>query len=148
MPGGERLSVQLLRRGKQLVELDLLVAGDTRDRRLAGNVAVGESLHDGRLEALLVVENVVGDGELVGHPARVMDVLAGTAGPAPTHGLAVVVELQSDADDLVSLLLEQGSGHGRIDAAGHGDNHAPRTCRTPALAVKQVDGTGHGGVSG
>ena len=148
VPGGERLGVELLRRGQQLAELDLLVAGDTRNRRLAGNVAVGEGLHDRRLEALLVVEDVVGDAELVGHPARVVNVLAGAAGPAPPHGLAVVVELQGDADDVVPLLLEQGSRHRRIDAAGHGDDHAPRTCRTPALAVKRLDGTGHGGASG
>ena len=42
-------------------------------------------------------------------------------------GAAVAVKLQGDADDVVPLLLEQGSRHGRIDATGHGDNYAPRT---------------------
>ena len=148
MPGGEHVGVELLGGGQQLVELDLLVAGHTRDRRLAGNVAVGEGLHDRRLEALLVVEDVVGDAELVGDPARVVDVLAGAAGPAPPDGLAVVVELQGDADDVVALLLEHGSRHGRIDAAGHGDNHAPRTGRSRRLPLSSWDGTGHGGASG
>ena len=90
MPGGEHLGVELLHRGQQLVELDLLVAGDTRNRRLAGNIAFGEGLHDRRLEALLVVQDVVGDAELVGHPARIVNVLAGATGspaaPRPRHG--------------------------------------------------------------
>ena len=32
------------------------------------------------------------------------------------------VELQGDADDLVSLPLEQGCGCRGVDTAGHGDN--------------------------
>ena len=81
--GGERIRLELARGRQQLVELDLLVAHHTRDRRLAGNIAVGERLHDGRLETLLVVENVVGDAEPIGDPARIVDVLPRTAGTAP-----------------------------------------------------------------
>ena len=57
--GGERVRLELARGRQQLVELDLLVADHTRDRRFAGHIAVGERLHDRRLEALLVVEDVV-----------------------------------------------------------------------------------------
>ena len=77
--GGERVRLQLAHGGEQLVELDLLIAHHARNRRLAGRIAVREGLHDGGLEALLVVEDVVGDAEPVGDAARIVDVLAGAA---------------------------------------------------------------------
>src|SRR5262249_31101930 len=101
----------------QLRELDLLVASDTGDRRLSRCIAVGESLHHRSLEALLVVEHVVGDAETVGHAAGVVDVLAGTAAAAAPYRLAMIIELERDTDDVVALLLEQRRSHGRIDAA-------------------------------
>src|SRR5581483_2378482 len=125
VPGGERIGLELARRLEQLVELDLLVADHAWDRGLAGHVALGERLHDGRSEALLVVEHIVGDAEPVGDAARIMDVLAGTARAAPSDGLAVIVELKGDAYDVVALLLEQRRGHGGVDAAGHGHYHPP-----------------------
>src|SRR6185503_17147503 len=68
-------------------------------------------------EARLVVQNVVGNAEPVGHPAGVVDVLAGAAGPAPSGRRAVVVELQRDADDIVALALEE-HGHDHARACG------------------------------
>ena len=91
--GGERVRPELTRRRQQLMEFDLLVAHHTRDRRFSGNVAVGERLHDGRLETLLVIEDVVGDAEPIGDPAGIVDILSRTAGAAPADGLAVVIKL-------------------------------------------------------
>src|SRR5262249_23177557 len=93
MPGGQRVGLQLARGGKQLLELDVLVAGHAGNRRLARNIAVCERLNHTRLKALLVVQHVVGDAELVGNAARIVDVLPRTAGPALAHGGAMVVEL-------------------------------------------------------
>jgi hypothetical protein len=127
VPGGKHLGIELLHRSQQLVKLDLLVADDTRNRCFAGNVAFGEGLHNSRLEALLVIQDIVRDAELIGHPARIVNVLSGTTGSPAPHGLAMVVKLQGDADHIITLLLEQGGSHGRVDASGHGDNDAART---------------------
>src|SRR5262245_23871633 len=115
----QHVGIELLSRGQQLVELDLLVAGHTWDRRFAGSVAVGKGLHDGRFEALLVVQHVVRNGQTIRHATRVVNVLAGAAGPGPSQRLAVIVELQGDADDLVTLLFQHRRRDRRINAPGH-----------------------------
>ena len=43
------------------------------------------------------------NAERVGDAARIVDVLAGAAAALPARRLAVIVELQRDADDLVAL---------------------------------------------
>ena len=101
MAGRQHVGAELLGGVEQVVELDLLVAGDARDRRLAGGVAVGEAVDDGRGKAALVVEHVVRNAERVGNPAGVVDVLAGAAAALAAGGVAVIVELQGDADDVV-----------------------------------------------
>jgi len=121
--GRQRVGLELARRRQQVFELDALVAGDTRDRCLAGDVAVRERLHDRRPEALLVVEHIMGNAEPIGDAACVVDVLARAAGPAPDRG-SVVIELQRDADDLVTFLEQQGCRHARVDPPGHGDDDA------------------------
>jgi len=51
----------------------------------------------------------------------------------------VVVELQRHADHVVAFILEQGSRHRRVDAAGHGDNDT--RCFGAAIEFETV---GHG----
>ena len=75
------------------MELDLLVAGDARDRRLALEIAVGEGAHHRLGEARLVIEHVMGDIEAIRHAAGILDVLAGAAGAFTADCLAVIVEL-------------------------------------------------------
>jgi hypothetical protein len=50
----------------------------------------------------------MGNGEPVGHPAGILDVLSRAAAAVPADGRAVVVELQGHPDDVVPLLLEEG----------------------------------------
>src|SRR5581483_1177526 len=72
----------------------------------------------------------------LGDIARVVDVLACAAGALAVRRRAMVVELQRDADDVVTLLLQQqGRGRG-IDAAGHGDDD-PGILRT-AFEIERV----------
>src|SRR5262249_11430411 len=115
---------EIARGREQVVELDRLVALDARHRRLARRVALGEAVDHRLLEAALVVEHVVRNADVGGDAARVVDVAAGAAGALAVGCLAVVVELQGDADDVVALGLEQRRRHRRVDAARHGDDDA------------------------
>ena len=47
------------------------------------------------------------DADALGDRARIMDVAAGAAGALAMGRLAVVVELQRDADDVIALGREQ-----------------------------------------
>src|SRR6516225_5948 len=105
--GGEGVGFEFARGREQIVELDLLVADHARDWRPPRRIAVHEGLHDGGPKALLVIEHVVGDAKPVGDAARIVDVLARTAGAAPADCLTMIIELEGDADDLATLLVQQ-----------------------------------------
>ena len=64
------------------------------------------------------------DADSLGHAAGIVDVLARAAGPLTMRGLAVIVELQSDADDVIALLLEESRHDGGVHAARHRDDDA------------------------
>ena len=66
-------------------------------------IAVGERAHHRLGEARLVVEHVMRDLERIGHAPRILDVLAGATSALPADRLAMVVELQRDADHVVAL---------------------------------------------
>src|SRR6202008_2292365 len=77
----------------------------------------------------------------LGDLAGVLDVLAGAARAGPADGDAVVVELQGDADDVITLLLQERGRDRRIDAAVHRAHRA-------GVARRLVDTEGirgHGG---
>ena len=115
---------QVVRDRQKVAELDRAVALDARDRRFAARIAVDEIGDHRVLEAALVVEHVMRDADPVGDVARVVDVLARTAGPLLLRRRPVVVELQRDADHVVAGFLEQGRRHRRIHAARHRDDDA------------------------
>src|SRR5690606_30754263 len=109
--------------------------GHARDRRLAGEIAVGEGGNHRALEPTLVIEDIMGDAERRGDAARIMNILAGTAASLASRRDAVIVELERNADDIVALSLEQGRDDRRVDTARHGhDDSTPRaTRRGPAV---------------
>ena len=87
-------------------------------------------------EAALIVEDVMGDAEPVGDGAGVVDVLAGAAGPAAPDRLAMIVELEGDADHLGAAARRQ-RGHDRaVDAARHGDDDARLARRASKLEIR------------
>ncbi len=124
MPCRQHVGAEILGRLEEIRELDLLVAGDAGDRRLAGNVALGEWLDHLFAEALLVIEHVMGNAEPRGDVARVVDVLTGAAGAFAMRRRAVVVELQRHADDIVALGGQKRRDDRGIDPARHGDDDA------------------------
>ena len=82
----------------------------------------------------------MGNAQGLGHAPCVLDVLAGAACSLAAYRLAMVVELKRDADHVIALAPQQGSDHGGIDPAGHGDDH-PGVSRTPRQ-MKAVEPVG------
>src|SRR5262249_8060010 len=88
-------------------------------RRLASRVARREIVHYRAPEALLVIEDIMGNGELFGDALGVMNVLAGTTGALLFQRPAVVIELQRDTDDVIAFALQKPGNDRRIHAARH-----------------------------
>jgi hypothetical protein len=66
----------------------------------------------------------MGNGKTLGDALGVVDVLARTAGALLLHGLAVIVELQRDAHDVVALARQQRGDDRGVHAARHRRDHA------------------------
>src|SRR6185437_7381634 len=119
MPGRQGAGAEVPGGAEKVAKLDPLVAADARDRRLAAAVALGEILDHRLAEPRLVVEHIVRDAEPSRDRRRVAHILPGAAGTlAPGRG-AMVVELQRDADDIVTGAREQRRDDRRIDPARH-----------------------------
>ena len=101
------------------------------DGGFAPGVAVGEILDHRLAEALLAVEHVMRDAQVVGDAAGIVNVLPGAAGALPRGGGAVVVQLEGGADDLMPLLHQQRGDHAAVHAAGHGDQDAHQAMSSP-----------------
>ena len=66
----------------------------------------------------------MGNPELFGHPPRIVDILTRTAGSCAMHGLAMIIELQCEADDIITGLGQQGGNDRGIHPARHRHNDA------------------------
>ncbi len=124
MAGGKAVGAKLLRESDEVGELHALVAQGARNWGSAGGIFVGELVDDAGAEAAFVVEDVVSDSEPVGDRLRVVDILSGATGSGALHRFAMVVELESDADDLGPRACRERSRHRAVDAARHGDDDA------------------------
>ena len=102
MSGDQRRRLELAGPRQEIGELDRLVAADAGHRRVARDIAVDEIVDHRFAEAALEIEHIMGDAELGRDPAGIMDVLAGAAGALAPHRLAMIVELERDADDLIA----------------------------------------------
>ena len=103
------LCADLLRDDQELIELQMIVAEAAGDGRTSRKILFDERAYDVPLESLLVVDDVVGDADLLGDAARVVDIVDGTA--ASLHRLghaifsgqaALVPELHGQADNVVT----------------------------------------------
>jgi hypothetical protein len=91
-------------------------------------VLVDEGTHDVLLKALLLVDDVIGDAEVLGDAASVIHVIERTAAAglrslrdAVLAGQAgLVPKLESEADDAVTRLGEYGRNRRGVDPSGHG----------------------------
>src|SRR5581483_5848673 len=102
--GGDLVGADGARGGEELIELEVVVAEGAGDGCAAGEVLGDEGADDLGLEAVLCVDEIVGDAEVLGDAAGVVDIVNGAA--AALHGLghalaaseaALVPELQGEA---------------------------------------------------
>ena len=126
--GGHRVEPHGLGPPQQAVELQVAVALDARVGRDPAAVGVDVRGDDAGLELVAEVPDVVGDAELLRHPAGVVDVAHRAA---PGVGLAAP-QLHGHAHHLVPVGEQAGRGHRRVDAARHG--HEDLHAATPAQA--------------
>ena len=117
--GRHAVGLKILGGLEEVLELHPFVATDAGHRRRARQVGVGEFVDHSLAKGVFVVEHIVGKAHFFGHPARVMDVAAGTAGALFRQRGAVVVELQRDADHVIALFGQLRRDDGTVDAARH-----------------------------
>ena len=67
---------------KELVELQVVVAERAGNRRAPGEIFADKGTDDVLLEALLLVDDVVGDAQMLGYAAGVVDVVEEQQRPA------------------------------------------------------------------
>jgi hypothetical protein len=105
VPGGDVIAIQRIGVGQQVSELGERVAADAGDGRPAPAVFADEVLDDMQVEAVLEIEDVVGDADGMGNIPGIIDRIEGAAGPV-RHIVAVTEELHRGAYHLVALFDE------------------------------------------
>src|SRR5438270_6808992 len=101
----------------------MIVAEAARDGRASGKIIGDEGADDVAFEALFVIDDVIGNADVLGDAACVVDIVEGAAaaGHLLGHALvsgeaALVPELHGQADDVVSLGAQHGGNGGGIDS--------------------------------
>lgn len=79
MPGRDLLRPNALCHREKLIELHEVVAECARDGRSTGQILVDERLDYLLLEPLLEVDHVIGNAQMLGHPAGIVHVVQRTA---------------------------------------------------------------------
>ena len=79
MAGGNPLRANRTCSIKQLVKLQVVIAERARNRRAASQVFIHKRPHHIALEPVFLVDHVVGNAEVLGHAAGVVDVVEGAA---------------------------------------------------------------------
>ena len=124
MAGGQYVGAKIAGGVEQIGEFDELVASDARHRRFAIGVAFREAVDHLLAKTRFVIQHEMRNAEALGNLAGVLYVLPGAAGALAMRRLAMVIELQGHADDIVAAVLQQGRDDARVDAARHGDHDA------------------------
>jgi hypothetical protein len=126
--GGDTVGADLAGGDEELVELEVVVAEGAGDGGSSGEIFADEGLDDLGFEAVLLVDDVIRDVELLGHVARVVDVVDAAAaaldglGHAFVSGEAALIpELEGEANEGVALGAQECGDGGGVDSSGHGD---------------------------
>ncbi len=111
-----------IRQFQEPIELDEGVAKSAGDRRAAGKILVDERLDHTLFELPLQIDDVIGNADVLGHAAGVVDIVERAAAAGGGFGSdfgqsPLIPELHGHPGDVGSLALEQGGDYGTIDAA-------------------------------
>src|SRR5256885_912126 len=128
MAGGDRVAVERVGVMQQIAELGERIASDAGDGRSPARILGNEIVDDIVAEAVLEVQHVMRNPELVRDELGIGDRVEGTA-RAVGHAVAVAEQLQRRADDVVPLLHKQRRRDGAVHPARHCDEHSHR-CST------------------
>ena len=119
MAGDEHVAVELCRAIEQRSEPHFAIAFDARIRRESVEVTLCERVDDRLGELVHVVEHVVRDVELSGHPPGIFGVRQ-CAATRYRHGPVLTLPLlEGHADHVVTLLEHQRCGDRAVDAPRH-----------------------------
>ena len=124
MPRRQGRRAKFACRRQQIAEFDRAITFDTRDRCFALQIGFDEIVDDGIAKAAFIIEHVMRYAQMLGHTTRIVNVLPGAACANAMNGLAMIVKLQRDANDVVTGALHQPRHHGRVDAARHRNDNA------------------------
>jgi hypothetical protein len=124
MAGGDVIRAELVGPVDEPAELEVLVAHHAGIRRAAGLVFVGEILDDVLLKFRRLVNQVVGNVELVANRAGIGDRLRAAALVLGAIHAILRPELERDADDLKALFQQQRGRRRGINSAAHAADHA------------------------
>src|ERR1700758_5547842 len=100
MAGRQHRGTEIARGFEKIAKLDRLIAFHAWHRRLAGDIARGETIDHCSFEAIFVIENVMRNADAFGHGTGIVDIAPGAAGTLTMGRGAMVVELQRNEDDV------------------------------------------------
>jgi hypothetical protein len=126
MTGRNFLGANLLGHNQKLIKLQVIVAKAAGDWSAPRKVLLDKWTNHIALEALLVIDDVVWDPDLLRDAPGIVDVIQRTAAPMNRLGhalatgeTALVPELHGQADDFVPLGVQHGRDGGGIHTARH-----------------------------
>ena len=118
--GSDGIAPEQLSPPQQVPELGVGIAPDAGVGRASARVLRDEVVDDVAGELLLHVEDVVGDVQRIGDPARVHDAVESAAGARRSRLLLVAERLHGRTDEPVALLGQQRRRYRGVDPSGHG----------------------------
>ncbi len=122
----------------QIAELHSTIAAHAGDRRASRLVFGDEWVHHMLAKRRALIEDVVGNAEVLAGATRVVSILGSTA--STDLGLAVrIPEMKGYADQLVSGFMQERRGHRGVHPAAHRYQHSLHfTHRSPILNKSTV----------
>src|SRR5262245_26342591 len=73
--GGQEIGADLPRGNQQLIKLQMVVAKAARDRSPAGEILLDKRTYHITLKALLMIDHVIGNAQIFGDAAGVVDIV-------------------------------------------------------------------------
>ena len=134
---------------EELIELEVIVAKRAGNGRAAGEVLADEGTDNILLEALFLIDDVVGDAEALGDTAGVIHIVQGTA----TAGLGrvrnavlagkagLIPKLEGEPNDGLARVGEDGRDRRGVDSSGHGDGNGAGWVQGRSLLLRQLRGS-------